>query len=93
MAWFHRAKRRGVTGSVRALVVELGRMYRIAMVDVLKISMCMQEISEHRLEVVVRWCRGERWLPRLACCVAMVVVCLGTSDADHGVQVEGFSWC
>jgi hypothetical protein len=65
---------------------------RIIMMDVLEISMWMQEVSEHRLEVVVRWCRGERWLPRLACCVAMVIVCLGTSDTDHGVQVKGFSW-
>lgn len=65
------------------------------MVDVLEVSMWMHEIGEHLLEVVVRWCRprAERWLPRLACCVAMVIVCLGTPDADHGVQVKGFSWC
>ena len=78
------------------MVVQLGSVDRIVRADVLKISIWVQKISEHGLEVIVqqRWNDDrERWLPRLACCIATIVVRLLGSDKGHVVEVKGFPWC
>ena len=73
-------------------MVHLAKIEITVGVSIDEVEIRMHKVSDVGLEWVVR-SLDERWLIRLACGVAVVVVYFWTCDSNHCIEIKRVSWC